>query len=78
MAGQGAPAFPTTDRVAHLGMSLRQYYAAHAPVSYEMACAAWGDQRPFINDDATRAGFMAVWAMLRFEYAEAMLHEERR
>lgn len=79
----GGPAFPL-DAYKGLGpwhgMTLRDYYAAHAPVDVKMALVAWGDPKlagpP--SDDEGRAAFMAVWALLRYDYADAMLEERKR
>ncbi|WP_404291476.1 hypothetical protein ACD578_05215 [Microvirga sp. RSM25] len=85
----GGPAFPQLDvesgqRDGHGdliepfttsagGMTLRDYLAAHAPISFEMAAQVFGDVPPF--NDANRAAFLAVWALVRYEYADQMLRE---
>ncbi|MBS7703283.1 hypothetical protein [Chelatococcus asaccharovorans] len=56
------------------GMCLRDYYAAHAPVDYLAAMAVHGG-RPNLNNDQERAAFFAVWALMRYEYADAMIAE---
>lgn len=55
------------------GMTLRDYFAAKAPVAFGMAVAVWGDDQLALHDDRTRAAFLAVWAMLHYEWADAML-----
>lgn len=55
------------------GMTLRDYFAAKAPVDFGMAVAVWGDDQLALHDDRTRAAFLAVWAMLRYEWADATL-----
>lgn len=83
MAGaisNGGSAFPSGVEIEDQfqeGMTLRDYFAAHAPVSFEMACQCWGDHSPQ-TDDRARASFAAVWALLRYEYADAMLAERNR
>jgi len=52
---------------------VREYLAAHAPVDYEMARHAYGSAMP--SGDEGRAAFFAIWSMLRYEYADAMLSE---
>ncbi|RVH56266.1 hypothetical protein CN213_16090 [Sinorhizobium meliloti] len=78
-ARDGGPAFPLarTSQYDQDGMSLRAYLAAHAPVTFEMACRVFGDKPESINlhDDTTRGAFLAVWALLRREYADAVLAE---
>lgn len=62
------------------GMTLRDYLAAHAPVGATMALAVWGKDSQLAGppaDDKARAAFMAVWALLRYEYADAMLAERK-
>lgn len=74
----GGPAFPSTRKVGSVeladgGMTLRDYFAAKAPVDFGMVAALWGDDQISLHDDRTRAAFIAVWAMLRYEWADAML-----
>lgn len=58
------------------GMSLRDYYAAHAPISMDDAAIAcgWRD----LNDAGATQGdarttIWAVMTLMRYEYADAML-----
>ena len=49
-----------------------------APITFEVACKAWGDV-PSLCDDSVRKCFFAVWALLCFEWAEAMVeHAQSR
>lgn len=57
------------------GMTLRDYFAARAPVEYGMVCSTFGETSPNLNNEATRAAIMSVWAFLRYEYADAMMAE---
>lgn len=68
------PAFPVTagQQVYATGMTLRDWFAGQAPVTFEVAMLAYG-REPHILQDADRAAFFAVWAMLRYDYADAML-----
>lgn len=50
---------------------------AHAPITYEMTVRAFGGE-PNLNNDAERAAFFAVWALLCREWAEAIIGEEHR
>jgi len=79
----GGPAFPSEqhetqdgswNQTFESGMSLRDYFAAHSPVDYLAAMAVHGG-RPNLNNDHERAAFFAVWALMRREYADAMLSE---
>lgn len=81
LADQSAPedigqAFPSPGPIhpnaSNGGMTLRDYFAAHAPVSYEAARHVYGGDGMW-NDDCSRAAFFAVWTMLRYEYADAMI-----
>jgi hypothetical protein len=69
-------------RLDELGgpISLRDYFAAQAPIDAKMVLAVWGDESlagpP--SDDRARASFMAVWALLRYEYADAMLEHRKQ
>jgi len=56
------------------GMSLKDYFMAHAPVTFEMAVQAYGAS-PNLCNDMERRCFFAVWCLLRKEYAEQMLDE---
>lgn len=59
-------------------MNGHEMLAMKAPITFEVACKAWGDD-PNFCDDTTRKCFFAVWALLCFEWAEAMVeHEQSR
>ena len=65
--------------VAH-GMTLRDYFAGQAPVSFETArksiCGFSADAD--MSRDANRATVFAVMALARYEYADAMLAERSK
>lgn len=78
MADSPVMAFPFKDSDFGLqaGMSLLDYYAAHAPIDFNAALNAWGDEA--INLTGTdMKDFCAMWAYLRYEYAVAMLEERK-
>ena len=59
------------------GMTMRQYYAAHAPVTLDdallfarHACLSVG-----MLDDVSRGGVFRALAILRLEYADMMIAE---
>ncbi len=54
------------------GMTLRDYFAAHAPISVTEALKAYGGAS-MPTTDAGRLAFMDTWAFLRYEYADAMI-----
>ena len=61
-----------------MGMNVHEMLAMKAPITFEIACKAWGDD-PNLCDDSTRKCFFAVWALLCFEWAEAMVeHAQSR
>ena len=72
--GGAAPAFPVTagNNVFATGANLRDWFAAQAPITFEVVMLTYGGE-PHITQDVDRAAFFAVWAMLRYEYADAML-----
>lgn len=55
------------------GMTLRDYFAAHAPVTFAEALAACTGTMPALSDTDTRDFAWKVLASLRYEYADAML-----
>jgi len=57
------------------GASMRQYYAAHAPVTLQEAMLATGFKWEDLRSDEKRAALFATLALMRNEYAEAMLRE---
>lgn len=78
-SGANLPAFPATE--AHglnggwSGISMRDYFAAHAPIDMAEARAFWyrqngnGSKQPAIED------LFDVLAMLRGRYADSMMAE---
>lgn len=75
----GGPAYPVAFTTTPLqGMSLRDYFAAIAPIDFALAAEIWGDPDVNLNDDKTRAVFFSVWALLRYEYADEMLAERAK
>lgn len=81
MSNDGGPAFPETPLSGgHLGMSLRDYFAAHAHIHiYDdpnevYYSGATGVEVPTTNDPVSWAQFWAdVEAKLRYMRADAML-----
>lgn len=71
----GGPAFPVDANNKAPGMTLRDYFAAHAPIDMADARNHWhkmhgsGSRQPSMQD------IMAVLALLRGEYADAMIAE---
>lgn len=58
------------------GMSLRDYYAAHAPISMDDAAIAcgWKDlNHADATQDSVRTTIWVVMTLMRYEYADAML-----
>jgi len=67
------------EAVAYNGMSLRDYLAAHSPIDFAFAMRIFGwspDNGPSsLTNEADRVSFLAVWAALRYEYADEMLSQ---
>lgn len=53
----------------------RDELAAKAPITWEMVLRVWGDADTDLQEDLARTGFMAIWAMLCYEWADAMIEE---
>lgn len=71
----GGTAFPFpggTFSLAQPGMSLRDWFAGQAPITFGDAAVAYG-RMPNFNQGDERAAFFAVWTRLRYEHADAML-----
>lgn len=66
--GRSAVGYPMPDP----GLTMRDWFATHAPITFEDASKAYGSH-PRLSNDAERASFFAVWAVLRFEYADEMM-----
>lgn len=59
---------------------LRDAFAMNAPIDFEVACGAFGvaaHEYP-LAPDTNRIPFLAVWAMIRYEYADAMLEARKK
>lgn len=87
----GGPAFPAPDageehfsqRSAYMGMSLRDYFAAHAPLESlkfqdTNAAAKFASLPPPENDEELIALGMAIAAKASFIYADAMLEARKK
>ena len=81
----GGPAFPRAmgnmgdaDTIARDqgagGMTLRDFFAAHAP---PMPLSIWGTTDLNLHTDADCAGYLAVIAMWRYLYADAMIEQRK-
>jgi hypothetical protein len=53
--------------------TLRDEFALHAPIDFNAALRLWGDADADLVNDANRVTFMMLWAMHRYDYADAML-----
>lgn len=73
-------------------MTMRQYYAASCPMTLEEAHKIWAGETwdeggnlrrrdslysSALKDGAERIAFFEWWAQMRFEYADAMIKEEK-
>ena len=71
------PLFPCGDHRGtepNYGVSLRDWFASHAPVTWKDALTVCGWSREYmIRRDSERVTLFAVMALLRYEYADAML-----
>lgn len=74
----GGPAFPVQDRTNEFGfamqpgMSLRDYFAAHAPVTFDQVVQTYCNYPNMAHPDE-RKTIRFIEALLRYEYADAML-----
>lgn len=59
------------------GMTLRDYFAAKAPITFEQVKQIYGDDDPDMQNDMVRATVYSIWALARYEYADAMLREKK-
>jgi hypothetical protein len=55
--------------------TLRDFIAIDAPIDYEVVKTAYGTSIP--SNDIDRAAFFAAWALLRYEFADAMLDQKK-
>lgn len=79
----GGPfAFPwVTESISQMcpGMSLRDWFAATAPITLQIAAEASGlFSLMDIDDERTRKDVLAAAASLRYQYADAMLAEREQ
>ncbi len=78
MSGKWADPKTCKQWVPLRGMSLRDWFAGQAPVTMGDAARVCGWPPEFnLTQDSDRAAFWAVMAMLRFEYADAMIVARR-
>ena len=79
----GESAFPTLTQAGDLavtqgGLTVRDYFAAHAPITLQDAIKTCGyPDGHYIGDDDERRTVFVMMAMLRTEYADAMIAELR-
>ena len=83
MKKDGGPAFPHTfDMVnggnTRGGMSLRAYFAAHAPITVQDAVAVCGFREPMDWNEANRGTIMAILSLMCKEHADALIAELER
>lgn len=55
-------------------MTRRDYFAAHAPITRADVVSAFGFE-PNLANDQERTAFLAVWALLATEYADALVRQ---
>ncbi|PJN96852.1 hypothetical protein CNY89_00135 [Amaricoccus sp. HAR-UPW-R2A-40] len=70
--GEGSGLYPDP------GMSMRDWFAGNAPVTAENVTYAMGSTIWDLSSESGRAAFFAVMALLRYEYADAMLAERQK
>lgn len=80
---QGKPVHPTAEPGIR-GIKMREYYAAHCPMTMTEAYEIWSTETlrqglmgQDLRDANDRAAFFKWWAQMRFEYADAMAEENR-
>lgn len=54
----------------------RDHFAACAPINFDIVGKIFGGEAS-VAVDGDRAAFMAVWAMVSFEYADAMMEARK-
>ena len=54
---------------------LRLAVLANSPITFEFALKVWGDPDVNLHDDTTRHCFFAVWALVQYEYADAVINQ---
>lgn len=80
---QGKPVHPTGEPNIR-GIKMREYYAAHCPMTMTEAYTIWageptrqGEMSEDLRSGEDRVAFFQWWAQMRFEYADAMAEENR-
>ena len=58
-------------------MDVNEMLVMKSPITFDVVCKVWGDD-PDLCCDSTRRAFFAVWAMLCFEWAEAVNDHRQR
>lgn len=78
----GGPAFPSSastgpdgQSVSFFGMTVRDYFMAHAPFDIGHAAQMLGLDFDQLGTDTNRAMAMGILTLMRREYADAMLKE---
>ena len=56
------------------GMTMRDWFAAHAP---SMPVSVWGSTDLNLHTDADRAAYLAVVSMWNYEYADQMIYARK-
>lgn len=59
-------------------IALRDQFAATAPITLDQVLAVSGDPDADMQGDHTRVAVYALWAIMRYEYADAMMAERRK
>lgn len=76
MSNKTESAFPEPSALGEKGLTKREYYAAHAPITWELAVSQWyADNRgkPKGAGSPTVGEVMTIMAALRGAYANAMV-----
>ena len=59
-------------------MKLRDKFAMHSPVTFDMVLKVWGDDNVNLVDDRIRLAFMTVWTLMNYEYADVMIWQREQ
>lgn len=54
-------------------LTRRDTFALQAPITKDMVDAVWGDTDVNLHDETTRAAYFAVWSLLAYEWADALI-----
>lgn len=74
---KGGPAFPQdNDATGSAGMTLRDYFAAHAPFTMQDASRVWAEHGE--GTKPTGRELMSALAGMRIAYADAMIAERAK